>query len=221
LLSADGAAEIRRLGGTVLEQQEFDASCTHVIVERPSRSEKYLAGCAAGKWCGVCGARGMSPVLTCVDRIVKGSFVEASDAAGRWVDEALHEWSRTDAGRACLPSAPPCSLLSADWLVASKQDDCNITGLYEAPRRWRLHRAKSGRPACVRRCLPRQPLSVFRCRFAGRSFLLFVDAEKLDGFRRMLEAGGAAVGVADASGISFNVRAHAAGCRALTGATGV
>jgi len=44
------SAIVEELGGEVCSSQGFSPSCTHVIVGRPSRSEKYLAAIAAGKW---------------------------------------------------------------------------------------------------------------------------------------------------------------------------
>ena len=41
------SAIVDELGGEVCSSQGFSPNCTHVIVGRPSRSEKYLA---AGKW---------------------------------------------------------------------------------------------------------------------------------------------------------------------------
>lgn len=72
---------IQRLGAVVIESQNFDAQCTHILVEKPSRSEKYLAGCASGKW------------------ILKPSYVDASLRAGKWEDETPFEWTAADADR--------------------------------------------------------------------------------------------------------------------------
>lgn len=44
------ATIITNLGGTLIESNNYDPSCTHIVVGQPSRGEKYLAGCAAGKW---------------------------------------------------------------------------------------------------------------------------------------------------------------------------
>ena len=44
------SAIVEELGGEVCSSQGFSPTCTHVIVGRPSRSEKYLAAIAAGKW---------------------------------------------------------------------------------------------------------------------------------------------------------------------------
>ena len=44
------SAIIEELGGEVCSSQGFSPNCTHVIVGRPSHSEKYLAAIAAGKW---------------------------------------------------------------------------------------------------------------------------------------------------------------------------
>ena len=41
------SAIVEELGGEVCSSQGFSPNCTHVIVGRPSRSEKYLA---AGQW---------------------------------------------------------------------------------------------------------------------------------------------------------------------------
>lgn len=41
---------IRDLGGMVIESNFYDARCTHLVVGKPSRAEKYLAACASGKW---------------------------------------------------------------------------------------------------------------------------------------------------------------------------
>uniref|UniRef100_A0A6I8MXJ6 SMC5-SMC6 complex localization factor 1 n=1 Tax=Ornithorhynchus anatinus TaxID=9258 RepID=A0A6I8MXJ6_ORNAN len=57
----------------------FDASkiyrnCTHLIAKQPSKSEKFLAACAAGKW-----------VLT-------KDYIINSAKSGRWLDETTYEW---------------------------------------------------------------------------------------------------------------------------------
>jgi len=37
-------------GGIYLDRDYFDPSCTHLIVKRPARNEKYLASLSSGKW---------------------------------------------------------------------------------------------------------------------------------------------------------------------------
>ena len=44
------SAIVEELGGEVCSSQGFSPNCIHVILGRPSRSEKYLAAIAAGKW---------------------------------------------------------------------------------------------------------------------------------------------------------------------------
>ena len=44
------SAIVEELGGEVCSSQGFSPNYTYVIVGRPSRSEKYLAAIAAGKW---------------------------------------------------------------------------------------------------------------------------------------------------------------------------
>jgi hypothetical protein len=41
---------IKDLGASVIETNFYDTHCTHLIVGKPTRAEKYLAACAAGKW---------------------------------------------------------------------------------------------------------------------------------------------------------------------------
>ncbi|RLN71318.1 hypothetical protein BBJ28_00014915 [Nothophytophthora sp. Chile5] len=66
---------ISTLGASVSQiGRKFDSKCTHIICSELKRTEKFVAGCASGKW------------------ILKPSFLEASSAAGRFVDEAAHEW---------------------------------------------------------------------------------------------------------------------------------
>uniref|UniRef100_A0A8D2P4Z8 DNA topoisomerase II binding protein 1 n=1 Tax=Zosterops lateralis melanops TaxID=1220523 RepID=A0A8D2P4Z8_ZOSLA len=65
---------IEELGGTVLEKQYFDPSCTHIIVGHPLRNEKFLASMAAGKW------------------VLHRSYLEACRGAGCFVQEEDYEW---------------------------------------------------------------------------------------------------------------------------------
>ncbi|NXS63818.1 TOPB1 protein, partial [Brachypteracias leptosomus] len=65
---------IEELGGTVLEKQCFDPSCTHIVVGHPLRNEKFLASMAAGKW------------------VLHRSYLEACRAAGGFVQEEDYEW---------------------------------------------------------------------------------------------------------------------------------
>lgn len=63
-------------GGTVLEKQYFDPSCTHIIVGHPLRNEKFLASMAAGKW------------------VLHRSYLEACRGAGCFV-QACHPITST------------------------------------------------------------------------------------------------------------------------------
>ncbi|XP_078253160.1 SMC5-SMC6 complex localization factor protein 1 isoform X2 [Rhinoraja longicauda] len=55
-------------------EQEYKQKCTHMIANKPSRSEKFLAACAAGKW-----------VLT-------KDYITDSAKSGRWLNEIQYEW---------------------------------------------------------------------------------------------------------------------------------
>ncbi|KAE9156064.1 hypothetical protein PF005_g59 [Phytophthora fragariae] len=66
---------ISSLGGTVSKfGRVFDSNCTHIICSELKRTEKFIAGCAAGKW------------------ILKPSYLDACSTAGKFIDEAAHEW---------------------------------------------------------------------------------------------------------------------------------
>ena len=69
---------IERLGGRFVFGDCWDTNCTHIIIGRPSRTEKCLAACASGTW------------------FLKISYIEASDAANEFVDEKIHECQETD-----------------------------------------------------------------------------------------------------------------------------
>lgn len=43
--------QIVELNGTICENRSgYDPTCTHVVCEKPSRSEKIFSAIAAGKW---------------------------------------------------------------------------------------------------------------------------------------------------------------------------
>uniref|UniRef100_K3WPT0 BRCT domain-containing protein n=1 Tax=Globisporangium ultimum (strain ATCC 200006 / CBS 805.95 / DAOM BR144) TaxID=431595 RepID=K3WPT0_GLOUD len=76
--SAVNESIIAGLGGTTSKTgRKFDHTSTHIICSELKRTEKFVAGCAGGKW------------------ILKPSYLEASSAAGHFVDEAPHEWGAT------------------------------------------------------------------------------------------------------------------------------
>ncbi|KAM4808259.1 SMC5-SMC6 complex localization factor protein 1 [Rhinophrynus dorsalis] len=56
-----------------IDSEKFE-NCTHLIAKKPSRSEKWLAACASGKW-----------VLT-------KDYIINSAESGRWLDETTYEW---------------------------------------------------------------------------------------------------------------------------------
>lgn len=60
---------IRKLNGEVTENTTaYDPTCTHVLCEYPSRSEKVFSAIAAGKW------------------ILKTSYIDDSSAAGEFLN---------------------------------------------------------------------------------------------------------------------------------------
>ena len=140
---------IKKLGGTVIDQQYFDLRCTHVVVGTPTRSEKYLAACAAGKW------------------VLQTSYLDESDSVGVFIQEEPHEWA-----------------LNVDIL----SQDPSKKPLIEATRRWRIHVSANSSGA-----------------FHDWKVVLFVS--KVEGFKRLLEAGGATV-IKDPSTNEAEVATH-------------
>ncbi|KAF0720789.1 Aste57867_68 [Aphanomyces stellatus] len=66
------------LGGTVIQSKRmFDSSCTHVICKDLRRTEKVIAGMAAGKW------------------ILTPAYLKECLAMGYFVDETPFEWGQT------------------------------------------------------------------------------------------------------------------------------
>uniref|UniRef100_A0A8C6X163 BRCT domain-containing protein n=1 Tax=Naja naja TaxID=35670 RepID=A0A8C6X163_NAJNA len=64
---------ILKLDCVFFNSEQYE-NCTHLIAEKPCKSEKFLAACAAGKW-----------VLT-------KDYVINSAESGRWLDETTYEW---------------------------------------------------------------------------------------------------------------------------------
>lgn len=62
-------ALIQKLGGRVLMSEVWSEECTHLIVAKVVKTEKFLTACAA-----------------CV-HVLKPEFISRSEAVGRWVDE--------------------------------------------------------------------------------------------------------------------------------------
>ncbi|XP_054265161.1 DNA topoisomerase 2-binding protein 1-like isoform X3 [Macrosteles quadrilineatus] len=83
---------LRDLGETVSEVAGFDMETTHLIVDKPVRSEKLLCCLAGGRW------------------VLHTSFIERMVACGKYVpEEEKFEWGNPlSSGR--LPSFPPGDL---------------------------------------------------------------------------------------------------------------
>ncbi|KAJ3412381.1 DNA topoisomerase 2-binding protein 1 [Chytridiales sp. JEL 0842] len=66
---------IDKLGGKTIDSESWDSRCTHLIAQRPSRTEKCLSACAAGAW------------------ILKPSYITMSAQAGKFLNEEECEWT--------------------------------------------------------------------------------------------------------------------------------
>ncbi|XP_065322224.1 DNA topoisomerase 2-binding protein 1-like isoform X2 [Gordionus sp. m RMFG-2023] len=65
---------IEGLGGTVSDMVCFDPQATHLLVDVPMRTEKYLASIAKGLW------------------VLHKSYLETCSQAGHFIKEEYHEW---------------------------------------------------------------------------------------------------------------------------------
>nr|XP_022318661.1 SMC5-SMC6 complex localization factor protein 1-like isoform X2 [Crassostrea virginica] len=68
------AGKIVELGGVYLQSENYKPACTHLICGKLSRSEKFLCGCAMGRW------------------ILHPSYITASAKKGEWLTEEDYEW---------------------------------------------------------------------------------------------------------------------------------
>ncbi|NXX97781.1 SLF1 protein, partial [Centropus bengalensis] len=64
---------LSRLDCSFVDNKQY-RNCTHLIAKRLSKSEKFLAACAAGKW------------------ILTKKYIINSAKSGRWLDETTYEW---------------------------------------------------------------------------------------------------------------------------------
>ncbi|KAI9906915.1 hypothetical protein PsorP6_003971 [Peronosclerospora sorghi] len=85
---------ISSLGASVSEfNRVYDSNCTHIICSELKRTEKFIAGCAAGKVSVEMRGKICTLLFHQLHRwILKPSFLNASAAAKKFVDEAEHEW---------------------------------------------------------------------------------------------------------------------------------
>ncbi|KAL3868800.1 hypothetical protein ACJMK2_041559, partial [Sinanodonta woodiana] len=68
------ARKIHELGGVHFDIKVFKAICTHIICGKLTKSEKYLGGCATGKW------------------VLRPDYIFKSYEAKSWLDEENFEW---------------------------------------------------------------------------------------------------------------------------------
>eukprot|EP00730_Choanoeca_flexa_P003184 TRINITY_DN11320_c0_g1_i3.p1 TRINITY_DN11320_c0_g1~~TRINITY_DN11320_c0_g1_i3.p1 ORF type:complete len:934 (+),score=188.69 TRINITY_DN11320_c0_g1_i3:121-2802(+) len=108
-------AVLTGLGCKVLNENHFIFGATHVLVGKPCRNEKYLAGCAAGLW------------VLCADE-----YVASCEKAGFMVPEEQFEWT---ADRAKARQSQETQLAAAAQYWRRKVQDNRCRGAFEA---WRV-----------------------------------------------------------------------------------
>ncbi|XP_013403658.1 SMC5-SMC6 complex localization factor protein 1 [Lingula anatina] len=77
--------QIEDLGGTYIDSEAYIPSCTHLICGKPSRSEKYLAACATGRW------------------VLQPRYIKDSLEMKQWLSEEEYEWSASALKASGLP----------------------------------------------------------------------------------------------------------------------
>lgn len=77
---------IEVLGGTVLEANQYDPTCTHLVVAKVGGNEKLLTSIAAGKW------------------VLQPEWLSESEKENRFLDEQKFEWGNP--ANIVVPSEP-------------------------------------------------------------------------------------------------------------------
>ncbi|KAF6101462.1 DNA topoisomerase II binding protein 1 [Phyllostomus discolor] len=171
---------IEKLGGSVIEKQAFDPSCTHIVVGHPLRNEKYLASLAAGKW------------------VLHRSYLEACRTAGRFVPEEDYEWGSSsilDALTGISVQQRQLALAAMRWRkrIQHTQESGVAEGAFSG---WKviLHVANQSREAGFKRLLQSGGAKVL----PGHSVLLFKEATHLFSDGNKLKPDDSGVNIAEA-----------------------
>ncbi|CAK8679700.1 unnamed protein product [Clavelina lepadiformis] len=93
---------IQSLGGVYLDSDCFNASCTHLIVRKPARNEKFLASLSSGRW------------------VVHTSYIEACRDAGEFLREDPYEYGNP------ASSWQPGSETEALLMASAHRWRCNL-----------------------------------------------------------------------------------------------
>ncbi|XP_054984317.1 DNA topoisomerase 2-binding protein 1 isoform X1 [Sorex araneus] len=175
---------IEKLGGSVIEKQCFDPSCTHIVVGHPLRNEKYLASVAAGKW------------------VLHRSYLEACRAAGRFMLEEDYEWgsnSILDVLTGITVQQRRLALAAMRWRksIQQKQESGVVEGAFSG---WKviLH-VDPSREAGFRRLLQSGGAKVLH----GHSVPLYKEATHLFSDYNKMKQDDSGVNIAEAA--SYNV----------------
>jgi hypothetical protein len=72
------AKEVPNLGGVCIINDKWDPDCTHLVVNNPQKTEKFLAACASGAW------------YFLLTRIVNINYINESVKQGKFVEEEAY-----------------------------------------------------------------------------------------------------------------------------------
>lgn len=112
---AELSSSIQKLKGTVIDSESFDMTATHLIANRPSKTEKFFASIASGLW------------------IVCPSYVEDSLKGRHFLPETEYEWGGEKLlANTSLPADVQKIAVSAHrWRKLLTNDDVGKRGAFD------------------------------------------------------------------------------------------
>ncbi|XP_053372869.1 DNA topoisomerase 2-binding protein 1-A-like [Mercenaria mercenaria] len=119
----DYGALVEQLGGTVLDTQMYDDKCTHLVINKVTRNEKFLASLASGKW------------------VLHKSYFEACRQEQRFVEEDFYEWGSEGTLSLVKNMESNVRLLAAaarDWRMKIQEEKLKSPTSYGAFCSWRV-----------------------------------------------------------------------------------
>ncbi|WAR05209.1 TOB1A-like protein, partial [Mya arenaria] len=99
-------ALVEELGGKVLDCAQFNKACTHLVINKITRNEKFLACIASGKW------------------VLHKSYFDACREAGKFVQEDFYEWGNEGTMSLVKNMESTVRLLASaahDWRIKTHQ----------------------------------------------------------------------------------------------------
>ncbi|XP_052804049.1 DNA topoisomerase 2-binding protein 1-A-like isoform X2 [Mya arenaria] len=116
-------ALVEELGGKVLDCAQFNKACTHLVINKITRNEKFLACIASGKW------------------VLHKSYFDACREAGKFVQEDFYEWGNEGTMSLVKNMESTVRLLASaahDWRIKTHQQRLKSPECCGAFSSWRV-----------------------------------------------------------------------------------